>query len=317
MRTKIIEIRKVKVIALQQMCVLFAMMLIGYIAFQAGYLTEPVSVKLSSIVVNIANPALVLTSVADFENVRAADLAIAATAAAATYGLLILLSCFIPGLLRVGRNDRASYQLMLVFNNVGFMGLPIIQTMYGRQALLFAAVFIFFYNILIYTFGVKILCKGSGKGGTFSVASWSILNPGVISCLTALLIVLCRIKVPALYVSIFTMCGNLTAPLSMMCIGASFGSFRLRELFCKWKLILFSLLKLLVIPALGILLMRPFIQNRLILDVALIVLATPIGSMTTMLAQQYDADYQVTSQGIALSTVLSIATIPLITTFFG
>ncbi|MCI2036270.1 MAG: hypothetical protein LKJ73_10230, partial [Oscillospiraceae bacterium] len=85
-------------IALQQMCVLFAMMLIGYIAFRAGYLTEPVSVKLSSIVVNIANPALILTSVSDFKNVQTADLTVAAAAAAVTYALLILTSCFIPDL---------------------------------------------------------------------------------------------------------------------------------------------------------------------------------------------------------------------------
>ncbi|MCI1956652.1 MAG: AEC family transporter [Oscillospiraceae bacterium] len=300
-------------IALQQMCVLFAMMLIGYIAFRAGYLTEPVSVKLSSIVVNIANPALILTSVSDFKNVQTADLTVAAAAAAVTYALLILTSCFIPDLLRVKKSDRPSYRLMCVFNNVGFMGLPIIQTMYGKQALLFAAVFIFFYNILIYTFGVKIL----RADGDLVVFLRDILNPGVIACLAALLIMLCRIKIPTLGASIFTMCGNLTAPLSMMCIGASFGCFRFRELFCKWKLILFSLLKLLVIPALGILLMRPLIQNRLILDIALIVLATPVGSMTTMLAQQYGADYQVTSQGIALSTVLSIVTIPLIMTFWG
>ena len=78
------------------------------------------------------------------------------------------------------------------------------------------------------------------------------------------------------------------------------------------RLLLFSVIKLLVLPAAGVLVIRQFVDNEVILGVCLVMLATPVGSMTAMLAQQYDGDYEMASKGVALTTILSVATIPLV-----
>ena len=87
---------------------------------------------------------------------------------------------------------------------------------------------------------------------------------------------------------------------------------RIRDLITDVRLLIFSVVKLIVIPICGILLLRIWIRDPMLLGVCMIMLATPVGSMTAMLAQQYDGDYMLASKGVSLTTILSVLTIPLV-----
>ena len=97
-----------------------------------------------------------------------------------------------------------------------------------------------------------------------------------------------------------------------MVIGQSMIHFKFKEMFEDVRLLVFSLIKLLSLPIIGVLLLRLFIDDPMIINVCYIMLATPIGSMTAMVAQQYGSNYGLASRGVALSTVLSVVTIPLL-----
>lgn len=140
---------------------------------------------------------------------------------------------------------------------------------------------------------------------------------GVIACVVTIVIYLSGIQVPEFVRLTVTHLSNLTAPLSMMVIGASLATFRIGKLFSDGRLLLFSAVKLLVIPVAGMLLIRRFVDDPVICGVCMIVLATPVGSMTAMLAQQYDGDYEMASKGVALTTILSVATMPIVSTIVG
>ena len=139
-----------------------------------------------------------------------------------------------------------------------------------------------------------------------------IFNIGVIACIVTMVIYLCKIPVPGMIADTITHLSNLTAPLSMMVIGASLATIDLKKLFTDVRLLLFSAVKLLLIPIVGVLIIRQFVSNETICGVCMVMLATPVGSMTAMLAQQYDGDYEMASKGVALTTILSVATIPLV-----
>ena len=89
------------------------------------------------------------------------------------------------------------------------------------------------------------------------------------------------------------------------------------KLFTDVKLLLFSAIKLLLIPVVGVLVIRQFVPNEMICGVCMVMLATPVGSMTAMLAQQYDGDYEMASKGVALTTVLSVVTMPIVSMLVG
>ena len=111
---------------------------------------------------------------------------------------------------------------------------------------------------------------------------------------------------------VFDMLADMTAPLSMMVIGASFGQMSVREMATDLRLLVFSGIKLLLIPIGGMWILSKFVDNSMLLGVCMVMLATPVGSMTAMLAQQYNCDSELASKGVALTTLLSVATIPLV-----
>lgn len=317
-------------IAVRQMTVLFLLMIVGFFAFHKDILSEEVNKKISSIVVNIANPAMIISSVlGDNSAISAKDITLVILISIIFYVSLILLSFILPWLLRVNRSSRNTYSLMLVFSNIGFMGMPMIKGMVGEEGLLYGAIFLIPFNVLIYTYGVAMMQgeqketqaqEEREKAKSRKKAWWkkikSIFNLGVIACVVAIVIFAFQIPVPLVFAEFFDMLGDLTAPLSMLVIGASFHLLKPEDLLGDKRLIFYMLLKLLAVPIGGMALVTIFISNKVMLGVILIMLATPVASMVPMLAQEYGGDIETGTKAVAVSTLLSVFTIPIVSAMF-
>lgn len=304
-------------VALQQMLVLFIIMMIGFIAYKKNIITDETSKKLSAIVVNISNPALILSSVTGNATVTGAELVETMFVAIGMYVFLIAVAALVPVIIKAPARDRGTYRVMTIFGNVGFMGFPIISSLYGGGALLYASLFLLPYNILIYTYGVWEMCKSSGEGsgavkksGRESIKQ--IFNIGVIFCIIAVVVYALGIKFPAWVNTTVSMLSSTTAPLSMMVIGASFATMNFKKVFLNVRTWVFSALRLLVIPVLGTFLVSLVTDNPSIIGVTMVMLAVPVGSMTAMLAQEYGGDYALSSETVAMTTLLSVVTFPIV-----
>ncbi len=296
---------------LQQMVVLFLVMLAGFFAERKKVLDEGACKKISWIVVNIANPAMILSSVSGGNRIQPEELAVTVFIAAAMFLCLMLAAAVLPIALHVEKPQYGVYRVMTVFSNIGFMGFPILSALYGKESLLYAALFVLIYNVLIYTYGILCLdAKQEGRAGMLPDTLKKIGNVGVLASLGALALYFENVQVPELFAQVFDMFANLTAPLSMMVIGASFGQMSLQDMAKDVRLLVFSAIKLVGIPVLGMAAISKFVENPTLLGVCLVMLATPVGSMTAMLAQQYECDSELASKGVAFTTLLSVATIP-------
>ena len=302
---------------LEQMIVLFIIMGAGFLCYKLQIITDEVNKKLSAIVVNIANPAMVLTGCMGDDKISGQELLKVFGLVIIVYTVLVLLAMVIPALLKIDKKSRGTYQAMTIFSNIGFMGFPVVAALYGNSAVLYASLFTIPYNILIYTFGVSAMSTGEKVSLKESFSIKRVMNVGVIACIITIIVYFLQIPVPSFIKTTTTHLSNLTAPLSMMVIGASLATMDMKKLFTDGKLLLFSALKLLVIPVLGVLLIRQFFDNDIICGVSMVMLATPVGSMTAMLAQQYDGDYEMASRGVALTTILSVATMPIVSMIVG
>lgn len=378
-------------VMLQQMIVMFLMMAVGYLCYRKQILTEEVSRKVSAIVVNVANPCMILSSALTDQQMQGKELVQTLAIVVMMYVFLLVMAQLLPRILCIQKESRGAYAAMTVFANIGFMGFPVLAAMYGNGALLYGAVFQIPFNILIYTYGVAVLTRKPGacvktepgvksevdvkaevdvkteqdvkaeqdvdaevdakaepngktgerqdaQGITAAVNGKSeniengseqqgklqgtveivkkIFNIGVIACITAMLLYFLQTPVPSFLQAFITNLGNLTAPLSMMIIGASLAQMPLKELFLDKKLLLFSLVKLLLLPAVWMIMVNRVAEQEILRGVCLVMMATPAGSMTAMLAQQYGGDYETASRGVALTTVLSVITMPLLAAIF-
>lgn len=293
---------------LQQMIVLFIYMVIGYVTCKKGILSEEVSRKISWLVINIANPALAISAVINGDGtIRGKDLILTTIISAVTFALLLLLAQILPYIFRIEKEDRNIYKVMTVFNNIGFMGYPVIVAAYGQEALLYAVIFSMMFNVLIYTYGVQTL---RGISGAFELEK--IINVGVVSSVVSIVLYVAQIPMPQFVKTAASGLSNLTAPLSMIVVGISLGGISIKEMFTDVKLLGYSLVKLLLIPIVCMMVICRYVDNEMLCGVCMIMLATPAGSMCVMLAQQYGCNYETVSKGVALTTILSVVTIPIV-----
>ena len=241
------------------------------------------------------------------EQIAKKDFYVTVLLAICFYAFFLILAQILPRLIGVQKSDIGVYKMMTTFNNIGFMGFPVIAAVYGNGALIYAVPFSIMFNILCYTWGIQTLCRGGEKG------NWKrIVNIGTISGIISIALFFMQIPVSKMICSLSAGLSNLTGPLSMLVIGISIAAMELKDLFTDVKLLKFALIKLLAVPVAAMLLVCQVIDNRLICEVFLVMMATPAASMCAMLSQQYGGDYELAAKGVALTTILSVITMPIV-----
>lgn len=310
-------------IILSQMLMLFAMMLVGYFVWKKEWMDEDGYQKLSKIVVNILNPILIVNGVLGKNSQGNTNLLLQNLGFVCFYYIfLTIIGTVIVWILRPVKAERKLYRLMTIFPNVGFMGIPVISSIFGTESMIYIVFYMLGYNLLLYTYGIVLAKKAAADAGNVSSedensgGQWKrIINAGVIASIFAVIIFLFQIPIPASVVTFCDYMGNATIPLSMMLIGMSIAKADLKTIFSSGKTYLFVAIKMVLIPVGMTLLLKPLHADAMVFGVFALQLAMPVGSMVTLIAKESGADETCCTNGIVLSTLASIVTIPLVCMF--
>ncbi len=308
-------------VVLQQMVIIFILIGVGMLLYRRNMLSEATSKQISGIIINVTNPALLICSAfEDGPKVSLGGLSIALAAYAAVFVILIALSFLIPYILGVPKKLHYAYQMLTIFGNVGFIGIPLSSAVLGSESLIFVSIFNLLFNLLIYTLGMSMLEKAaslqaaegeiSPAGRHTSGRLQKLVNAGTISAAVTILCYLGDFQVPVILSSTLTYMGRATTLLSMLVLGVSVAQMAPKDIFSHPKLYVFTLLRQILVPIGCVLLMRGLIDNKLILNTMLLMVAVPAANMPLMFAKQMDMETESISQGIILTTVLSLVTVP-------
>ena len=129
-------------IILEKLVLLFCFMFVGFFCFRRGWLTKQGTSEISNLIVNVFNPLLMISTALSGsgsipKNLMAQNLILMAL----FYGLMILLGPVVAKLLRVQGNDRKLVTIMLVFANTAFMGIPLVESLYGSRSMRWGSTF--------------------------------------------------------------------------------------------------------------------------------------------------------------------------------
>ncbi|RHU93015.1 hypothetical protein DXB96_10310 [Clostridium sp. OM07-10AC] len=175
--------------------------------------------------------------------------------------------------------------------------------------MIYVAIFILEYNILLYTYGYLLVMPSDSKFHPGSLKS--LLNMGTLSCLLALLIFVCHIRLPYILGTTITYLGNVATPLALIVIGISIGQQEhLYRIFCQWKLYLFLIVKMILVPLFMAVVLKRLPISEELAQVSVILMAMPVGSMTVLLLKENHMKETLCSDSIILSSLLSIVSIP-------
>lgn len=302
-------------VLMQQMLILLAMMAAGFIAYKVGWIDNSVSGRISTLVVRIFNPFLILTAISGeiADEVRAMmpqNLVISVV----YFVFLAAAGILYAAIRRFPKKENRRQQLMILLPNVGFMGIPVVRGLFGDEYVIFVVFYMVFYNVIAYTYGIMLAFGMSDTKETFSIKK--MFNTGFIFGVAAALMFAFNISLPGPLSTLCSYLGNCAIPLSMLLVGASVAQMDFKALVKDKENYIFFVVRMLVIPAIGILLLKLIPLHDEVKIICCIMLAMPVGSLTGMLAEDYGHCGASVNRIVAITTILSVITIPVLSVLF-
>lgn len=298
---------------LQVMVVLFIIVVLGYALCKLGYMGEDFDRKLSSIVVDVTCPLLILSSVMG-ESLPDRTLILPLLGVGfLTYVLLLVFGFFVPRLIAADSDDQGMIGFALMFANVGFIGYPIVSSIFGAKAVFYAALLNMPNTFFIFTAGVMLV------KGEYSVRKLNLkllFSPAMIAAFVAALLVALDVHTPEIVARPVTMVGNITVPAALMIIGSSMARLPLHDIIGSPKVYVASVVRLGVVPVSLYFLFKVCGVSDIVNEINTVVIAMPVASFGTMFCMKYGRNPALMTEMTFITTVGSIFTIPLITMLF-
>ena len=291
------------------MCSLLIIVIAGYFSHKRGIINEEFERKLSGFVIKVTCPALLISSTMGDKMPDREHIPMLLLVSLLTYVILIPLAYIQPVLMRVRQDLRGMYSFMLTYSNVGFIGYPVVASIFGSDAVFYACILNVFNTITVFIWGVMFISGENLKDGfRFRL----FVSPAMIATYISVIIVVLNLHTPKAIAMPLSILGNMTVPSSLIVIGAALAEIPTRKMVGTPHIFIMCFLKLLVLPLLVYYAMLFIGVDTRISSINMILIAMPVASFGTMFCMQMGKDETTMSQGTFWTTLLSVVSIPLL-----
>lgn len=290
-----------------EVAVILILILVGYFTVKKGMFTKESLGSITSFLLYIVTPCLIVSSFLSAESGKLDGWTLLLAVVLPALSIVISIAVSYLFFRREPLGRRRVLRFSTVFCNVGFMGIPLVEGIVGSEGVLYGSFFIAVFNIFCWTYGYVMM--GGGKVRLKAL----LLNPGVIGIVIGLPLYLLDVAVPALIERPIELISALNTPLAMIVVGGYIAQVKLRAFVSDLAVYKMAVLRLVVAPLLYLALVWLLRPDETLLMSTVIQAATPVAANCVLFAVQYDSDAELASKSVAVSTALSVVTIPLLT----
>lgn len=292
---------------INQVIVLFLIMIIGGIAKKKKIITNEVMNGLIELLLSIALPAMIFSSFNfNFSKEMLFNVGNILFFSFIIHTALIFISKALY--FKYPHDTQSVLRFLTIFSNTAFMGFPILESIYGKVGVFYASIFNVPFRIFLWTVGVMLFTGAKDRKALKNV----MLNPGVIAVLLGLVMFLFNMKLPHLIYKTFDMVGSISTPLSMMLVGCMLADTQVKDIFSNLSIYYGAIVRLVAIPLASMFVMKALGVPDIVVSVIVILLAMPAGATTAIFAGKHNANAVFASKCVFVTTILSIFTIPMI-----
>lgn len=290
----------------QQVLILFVLVLIGFILGKKNIITDKGGKICSDLALLVATPCVIIKSFQrEYSTELLRELLIALVVA---FGLHVVAIVITHIVYRKDTPTTRVYRTSTVLSNAGFMGLPLQQAVLGDQGVMYGATYVVAMSVTMWSYGLLIMDRSSGKVPVRKM----VFSPGMIGLVVGLLLFICRITLPEIVLTPLQHLGNLNTPLPMLFTGYYLSKVNMKQALKNRGDYGALAMRLLVVPAISIALMYACgIRGVLLLSMA-VASTAPTAVAVAMFADRYHQDAETSINLVALSTLFSVVTMPLI-----
>lgn len=293
----------------EKVLVLFLMMGVGYGCFKLRVITTRGSAQLTNLLLYVIGPCLIVSALqTDSGGISMGEILLTVFLFLAG---LIVLALSSQLLFRDQQKDRAGLlRYGVIYSNCAFMGLPLVQSILGSQGVVYASACVVAFNLMTWTHGY--LSMGGGGGTRAQMVKKALLNPGTLSFAVALPLYALSIKLPPVLLQPIDSIGQMNTPLAMIVVGTYLAKLDLRQIFSDRHVYVVSLLRLLAVPfAFLFLLLLVHPEPNMMVTLA-VLMGAPAAANGVLFATKFRRDAELACKMIALTTLLSIITMPVL-----
>ncbi|WP_025722175.1 AEC family transporter [Paenibacillus polymyxa] len=297
-------------ILIHENMILVTYMAIGFLAFKLKLLHTSHMEGLSRVLLGVSLPSAILYSLQiPFSREMLRDIGITLIVAVAILFSTLAIGSLSARLLGIKTGKREVWVGCCVFSSILFIGMPIVEAMYGERGLALLVTYNAVFNVALFSMGVRIF--SADKASTVSLAG-VLRNPAIIATAVGFGMFFLNVRLPDPLLDASKSLGGLTVPIAMMMTGAMIAGSKLGSLLRSKRVYLFSLVRQIVVPVVLLVLFKSILEEGVLLGIAFLVSAMPSGASNSVFAETYGGRGGEASQYVVMSTLISIFTIPLL-----
>jgi len=294
-----------------QVAIMVIMIAIGFFCYKKELLTEAGVKSMSAILLNVVKPCMLMNAYQQEFNIELAVKFLAAAGAAVLLHLIMIAIVLLVFKRQENPMLKKVNTFLSIYSNCGFMGLPLLNAALGDEGVFLGSAYLAVFSLMYWTQGVYVF-SGDKRD---MISKKAVLNPGVLGVLIGLIFFFGRIKLPGLIGTTVSGIAALNTPVAMFVIGSFLAKTKVKSALKNPNVWLVTVLRLLVLPliSLGVLfvLTKTGIADPLAAMAVLLQVSAPCATVGSLFAVKFGYDPTYASEVIAISTLLSMITIPL------
>lgn len=294
---------------INKIAVMFIMMAIGFLLGKLKIITNDGNKVLSGISLFLVSPLLSFVSYQrEFSPSIAKNLLVTLVLTVVLYVVQIFVVLLI---VPKKRNGAAIERMSLIFSNCGYIGIPLVQSIFGNDGIIFLTMNIAVFYCLTWTLGVAIM---TGEI-SFKQTLKNLCTPAILAVVFGMACFFLEIKLPGIIFEPLDSIGNMNTPLAMLIAGSTLAGTDFVKCLKNVRIYFLTVLRLIALPALCIALLfaaHLLGADTMVITIVLIAMACPSAVITTMFAHRFGGDSVYASEIFAVTTLLSALTIPLV-----
>lgn len=296
---------------LSTVATLFLLLICGFVARKIGWIDEAMSKNMSSLIIKIGQPFLIISSLIKYEftleNLKTGLLMF--VLGLGTHTVIAVIAYLCSAKIR-DMDERKITEFALVFANCAFIGFPIVQAVIGDIGLFYGAFYVLSFHVFIWSWGLSILAR---KRSDIKLTPKKIfINLGTIPCAIGLLLYVSGLKMPEFIVDFTSYLGSLCTPISILITGSLLATRTPRQIFGSLKIYYLCAIKLIVLPVVICLIAKLLGLPEYMVIFSTIMAAMPSGSVAAIYGELYDIAPGYASQAVGTTTALSVLTLPFV-----
>lgn len=291
----------------KQIVIMFLIILTGVLCYKKNIITREGNRYLSELVLKIVCPVLIFMAYqTEFSPELLNGLLWALLLAALSFGVTILL-----GGLVFRKNLRTEYAIercSVIYSNCAFMGFPLIGALFGDVGILYTTAYLTLFNLLVWSHGLMVMTDTVSMKGFFK----ALRSPTVIAVFLGIICYVTNIRLPEVPKTALNYIASMNTPLAMLVAGVTIAQTKLLRAFKKPRIYLVTAFRLLIFPALVILLTWFWPVGEDVYISIILASACPTATICTLFAISYERNALYASEIFAVTTILSSVTMPLV-----